>query len=120
MTVQGFRKLLICMTIFLPATLAGVVPLYGEESAEQVHPKVGFALQKVGSRYEPIAPYHEPFRLPGTNMRFAAYTHFAPGDDVIGVPEWGFLLDNGRFFYIDEPAASSVTRTTRSAATTSS
>ncbi len=74
---------------------------------EVIHPKVrGFALEKVGSRYEPVPRYNKAFRLPGTNMRFGSYTYFIPEDEELGVPKWGFLLDNGRFFYVNELYAS--------------
>ena len=113
------RKLLVCLLVCFIAVSASPV-LYGQgaeppgstseppgdggqQSVEVIHPKVrGFALQKVGSRYEPVPRYNKAFRLPGTNMRFGSYTYFMPEDEELGVPKWGFLLDNGRFFYVNE------------------
>ena len=106
------RRLLVCLLACFIAVSASPV-LYGQgaeppgkggqQPVEVIHPKVrGFALQKVGSRYEPVLQYDEAFRLPGTNMRFGCYTYFTPEDEELGVPKWGFLLDNGRFFYVNE------------------
>ena len=49
----------------------------------------------------------EAFRLPGTSIRFGPFTYFSPMDEELGVPKWGFLRDDGRFFYLNEPFAQS-------------
>jgi hypothetical protein len=64
-----------------------------------------FQFKKVGTRYEPEV--HSDvlvFKLPGTEMTFAAYTCIPPGDDIGA--KYGFFLDDGRFFYVDEVDAS--------------
>jgi hypothetical protein len=75
------------------------------KAVELIRPKVGFVLQRVGNRYEPVVHYDETFRLPGTHMRFAAYTYLVPDNEIVGEPRYGFLLDDGRFYYLDEPSA---------------
>ena len=113
---RNMRRLLVCLlACFIVVSASPIVYGQGAEPSgkggqqpmEVIHPKVrGFALQKVGSRYEPVLHYDKAFRLPGTNMRFGSYTYFIPEDEELGVPKWGFLLDNGRFFYVNELYAS--------------
>jgi hypothetical protein len=65
----------------------------------------GFKVKKVGSRYEPVVDFDPSvFRLPGTQMTFAAYTYLPPGDDIGA--KYGFLVDDGRLLYVDEVDAS--------------
>jgi hypothetical protein len=71
-----------------------------------IRPKKGFELQRVGNRYEPVVSCYEAFRLPGTRMRFGAYRYLIPEDEELGVPKYGFLRDDGKFFYVDEWVAS--------------
>jgi hypothetical protein len=73
---------------------------------ELIRPKVGFVLQRVGARYEPVLHYRQAFRLPGTSMRFGSYIYLIPEDEDTGVRKYGFLRDDGRFFYVDEWVAS--------------
>ena len=118
MRASEFRKLLVYLITCLAfvsagstlhgqadAPVTGQTGESGQHSAQQIHPRVGFALQKVGSRYEPVVRYEEAFRLPGTSMRFATFTYFTPEDEEMGLPKFGFLRDDGRFFYVDEHAA---------------
>jgi hypothetical protein len=66
----------------------------------------GFEVKRVGSRDEPVVRYGPSvFRLPGTQMTFAAYSYLTPKDDL-PFPKYGFFFDDGRFFYVDEIAAS--------------
>jgi hypothetical protein len=111
MSKLRIRMSLICPLICLFLTQAGsafCAPAGTDETQpnEVMRPGVrGFALQKVGSRYEPVVRYREAFRLPSTTMRFAAYTYFQPGNEELGVSKWGFVIDDGRFFYVDEAYA---------------
>ena len=107
MMVCTLRGLFVCLIVGLAATATGLPPLFGEEPVEQIRPKIGFSLEKVGSHYEPVADFYEAFRLPGTSMRFGPFTYFSPMDEELGVPKWGFLRDDGRFFYLNEPFAQS-------------
>jgi len=123
MNTHGLRKLLLCLVVFLTVFAGGAVSPFGGGSAlaesqtappadatqgkaEEIRPKVGFVLQRVGDRYEPVLHYSEAFRLPGTSMRFGPYDYFTPEDEDIPVPKFGFLRDDGRFFYVDELVAS--------------
>ena len=122
----GSKKLLFFLSVCMVAVAGGSGLIYGgiaaaggsgaaqteegaREPVRQIPPKgfEGFEVQKVGSRYEPVAHDYEAFRLPGTGMRFAAYTYLSPWDEETGVPTYGFLLDDGRFFYVNEEAAAS-------------
>ena len=120
----GFRKLLLCLLAFIAAfaqgatsPFGGTIALAGSDTAppadaaqskpeEVMQPKVGFVLQRIGDRWEPVLHHSHAFRLPGTNMRFGPYVYFTPEDEDIGVPKFGFLRDDGRFFYVDELVAS--------------
>jgi hypothetical protein len=65
-------------------------------------------MKRVGSRYEPVVNdihKYTVFRLPGAEMTFAAYSYLSPEDDM-PLPKYGFFFDDGRFFYVDEIAAS--------------
>jgi hypothetical protein len=63
-------------------------------------------MKRVGSRCEPVVHYdNSVFRLPGTQMTFAAYTCLTP-EWPTGLPRCGFLFDDGRFFYVKEVSAS--------------
>ncbi len=65
----------------------------------------GFEVKKVGSHYEPVVDFDPSvFRLPGTQMTFAEYTYLPPGEDIGA--KYGFLVDDGRLFYVDEIDAS--------------
>ena len=65
----------------------------------------GFKVKKIGSRYEPAVDFDPSvFRLPGTRMTFAEYTYLPPGEDIGA--KYGFLVDDGRLFYVDEIDAS--------------
>jgi hypothetical protein len=123
MNVLGFKKLLFCLWICLVTVPAGTVLLFngaiaaggpepappGEaapEAAKEIRPKVGFVLQKVGDRWAPEPCYYEPFRLPGTHIRFGSFRYLIPEDEELGAPMFGFLRDDGKFFYFRETAAS--------------
>ncbi len=123
MKVCGIRKILLCLSVCLVAAVGWYASPYtgtaafagpsSDTSAENaqmpvklIRPKQGFELQWVGNRYEPVAHYDEPFRLPDTNMRFGPFNYFTPEDEDVAVPKYGFLRDDGRFFYVDENAAS--------------
>ena len=92
-----------CVTTLNGGSDAAVQP----RPEEPARPKQeGFEMKKVGSRYEPVVHYDTSvFRLPGTQMTFAAYNYLIP-DDNLPPPKYGFLFDDGRFFYVDEAAAS--------------
>jgi len=70
----------------------------------------GFVLVKVGSLYEPMLHYYQPFELPHTHLAFAPCTYILPlkkGEkERKKVPKFVFRLDDGRFSYVKEPAAS--------------
>ena len=122
MNTHKFGKLLLCLVVFFAAASGGAVspaaggppparsetppPADAQGKAEEIRPKVGFVLQRVGDRYGPVLHYSEAFRLPGTSMRFGPYIYLIPEDEELGVPKWGYLLDNGRFFYLNEYASS--------------
>ncbi len=124
MNACGFRKLLPYLLAFLAAfaqgatsPFGGTIALAGSDTLppadaaqskpeEVTQPKVGFVLQRIGDRWEPVLHYSHAFRLPGTNMRFGPYIYFTPEDEDIGVPKYGFLRDDGRFLYVDELVAS--------------
>jgi len=128
MNTYGLRKLLLCLLIFFAAASGGAVsPAAGgpppaspetlppadalQGKAEEIRPKVGFVLQRVGNHYEPVLHLHDAFRLPGTSITFGSYVYLIPEDEELGVPKWGYLLDNGRFFYLNEYASSDYDRT---------
>jgi hypothetical protein len=124
MNACGFRKLLSYLIVLLAfyaqgaaSPFGGTAALAGSDAAppadaargkpeELIRPKVGFVLRRVGARYEPALCYYQAFRLPGTSMRFGSYRYLIPEDEDIGAPRYGFLRDDGRFFYVDEYAAS--------------
>ncbi len=123
MKAWGIRKILSCLAVCLVAAVGGSASLYtgttafaglssatsvegAQMPAKLIRPKKGFELQRVGNRYEPVVHYDETFRLPGTRMRFGPFKYFTPEDEELAVPKYGFLLDDGRFFYVDEYAAS--------------
>ena len=108
-----------CLVVYVAAAVlafGGTAPGQGSDTApvprasaqKPPRPKVGegFKLKKVGSRYVPVVHW-DPlvFRLPGTQMTFASYAYLTP-DDEIEEPRYGFLLDDGRFYYVHESAAS--------------
>jgi hypothetical protein len=119
--MPGFRRLLLLLLVFL-ATVGGsaaslLAGTTDPETAppadaaqgkplEAIKPKVGFVLQRVGDRYEPVLHFSKAFRLPGTSLRFGSYDYFTPEDEDLPVPKFGFLRDDGRFFYVDELVAS--------------
>ena len=39
-------------------------------------------------------------------MRFGSFRYLIPEDEELGAPKFGFLRDDGRFFYVSEAAAS--------------
>lgn len=107
------RKSSVCLIVCFILIFAGSV-LHGDttsgrdstQPSEEIKPKVrGFGLMKIGSHYEPEPHYDKPFRIPETTMRFGAYRYFDPEDEEIGKPMWGYLRDDGRFFYVKEPYA---------------
>lgn len=123
MNACGFRKLLLCLLVLFAAFAQGAASPFGgtaglaqSDSAppaeskakpeEVIRPKVGFVLRRVGPRWEPVLCYYQAFRLPGTRMRFGSYRYLIPEDEDIGAPKYGFLRDDGRFFYLNELAAS--------------
>ena len=124
MKASGLKKLFFCLWVCLvtvasatallvsgTATLAGseTTPPEGKVQAkptQEIRPKVGFVLQKVGDRWEPEPCYYEPFRLPGTHIRFGSFRYLIPEDEELGAPMFGFLRDDGKFFYFRETAAS--------------
>jgi len=124
MKASGLKKLFFCLWVCLvtvagaaallvsgTATLAGsgTAPPEGKvqgKPTQEIRPKVGFVLQRVADRWEPVAHNYEAFRLPGTHIRFNVYRYLIPEDEELGAPKFGFLRDDGRFFYVDEPAAS--------------
>jgi hypothetical protein len=123
MSVCDGKKLFFCLWICLITVAAGTGLLAGRaiaaggpetappgegapEAARQIRPKVGFVLQKVGGHWEPEREYYELFRLPGTHMRFGSFRYLIPEDEEMGAPMFGFLRDDGRFFYVRETAAS--------------
>jgi len=122
MNTHKFGKLLLCLVVFFAAPLGGVVspftggpalaesetppPADAQGKAEEIRPKVGFVLQRVNGRYEPVLHFSKAFRLPGTSLRFGSYDYFTPEDEDVPVPKFGFLRDEGRFFYVDELVAS--------------
>jgi hypothetical protein len=123
MKACGIGKLISCLSVCLVAAVGGsasypgMAALGGSDTAppaestqakpvELIRPKVGFVLQRVGARYEPVLHYHQAFRLPGTSMRFGSYRYLIPEDEELGAPKWGFLRDDGKFFYVNEYAAS--------------
>jgi len=123
MNVLDFKKLFFCLWFCLVTVAAGTGLLAGRaiaaggpeptspgeaapEAARQIRPKVGFVLQRVGGCWEPVPHYYEPFRLPGTHIRFGSFRYLIPEDEELGAPKFGFLRDDGRFFYVSEAAAS--------------
>jgi len=114
-------KRLFCLSACLVVYVMACTPVLGDATQGQAptvararwasarkppRPKLleGFEMRRVGSRYEPIV--HElsketVFRLPDTHMTFAAYAYIVK-DDNLPEPRYGFLLDDGRFYYIDE------------------
>jgi len=73
---------------------------------ERPHPKApeGFEMRWVGNHCEPVVNdihRHEVFKLPGTEMTFAAYDYIIPGD-LLPEPVAGFLVDHTRFYYVDD------------------
>jgi len=118
----GLKKPFFCLWVCLVTVAAGTGILAGRaigaagpepaapreaapEAAKQIRPKVGFVLQKIGDNWEPERHYHEPFRLPGTHIRFGSFRYLIPEDEELGAPKFGFLRDDGRFFYVRETAA---------------
>lgn len=123
MNVLGFKKLFFCLWICLITVAAGTSLLAGRaiaapepepaspgeaapEAARQIRPNIGFVLHQVGGRWEPVPHYYEMFRLPGTDVRFGSFTYLIPEDEELGVPRYGFLRDDGRFFFVNERVAS--------------
>ena len=124
MNACGFRKLLLCLLVLSAVFAQGAASPFGGTAAlaapdtappadvaqgkpvEVIQPKVGFVLQHIGDRWEPVLHYSHAFRLPGTHMRFGPFKYFTPEDEDLAVPKYGFLLDDGRFFYVDERVAS--------------
>ncbi len=70
----------------------------------------GFVLVKVGSVYQPMLRDYRPFKLPDTHMAFAPCTYMLPPERGQQyrkeVPKFVFRLDDGRFSYVRESAAS--------------
>ena len=124
MNASGFRKLLLCLLVLSAVFAQGAASPFGGTAAlaapdtalpadvaqgkpvEVIQPKVGFVLQHIGDRWEPVLHYSHAFRLPSTHMRFGPFKYFTPEDEDLAVPKYGFLLDDGRFFYVDERVAS--------------
>ena len=120
MKMCGFKKAFLCLGVCLAVALTGTGFFAGGEAllawsdtgpprgtlprepASEIRPKVGFVLQRVGGRYEPVVSYYQLFRLPGTAMRFGSFTYLIPEDEEFGAPKFGFLRDDHRFFYVDE------------------
>jgi hypothetical protein len=116
-------KRLLCLSVSLAVcvvaaalALGGTSPEQGSDTApvprasaqKPPRPKLreGFEMRRVGSHYEPVVHW-DPlvFRLPGTQMTFASYNYLTPHDEM-AEPRYGFFLDNGRFYYVRESAAS--------------
>ena len=119
MATRRYNRSFSCLAVFLAALALGPVLPYGARAqdpapltpgvARQAAPpqvREGFEKKKVGTRDEPVVHYDwSVFRLPGTRMTFAAYDYLTPEEDI-PVPKYGFLFDDGRFFYVDEVDAS--------------
>ena len=119
MAKRRYNRSFSCLAVFLASIALGPALPHGARAqdpapltpgvAQQAAPPQGqerFEVKKVGSRDEPVVDF-DPlvFRLPGTRMTFAAYDYLTPDDDM-PVPKYGFLFDDGRFFYVDEVDAS--------------
>jgi hypothetical protein len=61
-------------------------------------------MRRVGTHCEPVTNDTRRsgvFKLPGTDMTFAAYDYIIPGD-LLPEPVAGFLVDHTRFYYVDD------------------
>ena len=117
MKSSGLGRSFFCLWICLFAVASGAALLSGDlarsetappetslqgEPAKEIRPKVGFFLRWVGGRYGPVIRDDKAFRLPGTHISFGPYTYLVPWEEPQGEPRYGFVLDSGRFFYLDE------------------